>query len=59
MARWINMPLGTEAGLSPSPIVLDGDPPTPPKRGTTNPFFLAHIYCGQMANVSRCHLVQR
>jgi len=26
MARWIKMPLGTEVGLDPSDIVLDGDP---------------------------------
>jgi len=26
MARWIKMPLGTDVGLDPSDIVLDGDP---------------------------------
>jgi len=41
------MPLGTELGLHPGHIVLDGDP-TPPKKGH-NPHFSAHVYCGQMA----------
>jgi len=30
MAGWIKMPLGREVGLSPSNILLDGDPPAPP-----------------------------
>ena len=30
MGEWINMPLGTEVGLGPGHIVLDGDP-APPK----------------------------
>jgi len=41
------MPLGTEIGLGPGHIVLDGDPPTP-KRGTV-PQFSAHVCCGQIA----------
>jgi len=28
------MPLGTEAGLGPGDIVLDGDPPPPMEQGT-------------------------
>jgi len=36
------MPLGREVGLSPSNIVLDGDP-APPSQ------FSAHVYCGQTA----------
>jgi len=32
-AGWIKMPLGTELGLSPGDIVIDGDL-APPKRGT-------------------------
>ena len=33
-AVWIKMPLGTEVGLGPDDIVLDGDPAPPsPKRG--------------------------
>jgi len=36
------MPLGTEVGLGPGDIVLDGDPAPPPQ-------FSAHVYCGQTA----------
>jgi len=32
-AGWIKILLGTEVGLSPGHIVLDGDPAPPPKRG--------------------------
>jgi len=39
------MPLGTEVGLGPSDIVLDGDPAPPTQRGTA--IFSAHVYCGQ------------
>jgi len=46
-AGWIKMPLGTEVGLGPGRIVLDGDP-APPKRGTV-PRISVHVYCGQMA----------
>jgi len=42
------MPLGTEVGLGPGDIVLDGDPPSP-ERGTAAAHFLAYAYCGQMA----------
>jgi len=41
------MPLGTEVGLGPGHILLDGDP-APPKRGTALQF-LAHICCWQSA----------
>ena len=44
------MPLGTEVGLGPDDIVLDGDPASPPLNGAeTTPQFLAGVYCGQMA----------
>jgi len=33
------MPLGTEVGLGPSDVVLDGDPPLSTKRGTAAPHF--------------------
>jgi len=46
-AALINMPLGTETGLGPGDIVLDGDP-APPKGGTAAPI-LAHVCCGQTA----------
>ena len=48
IAGWIKMPLGTEVGVSPGNIVLDGDPasplpqmggPPPKKGGTAAPYF--------------------
>jgi len=35
--EWIKMPLGTEVGLSPGHIVLDGDPPPPYGKGHSSP----------------------
>jgi len=32
-AAWIKMPLGSEIGLGPDDIVLDGDPAPPPQQG--------------------------
>jgi len=37
------MPLGTEVGLGPGHIVLDGDPPPPRKGAQQPPLFLAHF----------------
>ena len=48
-AAWIKMPLGTEVGLGPDHIVLDGDPAPLPKRGRSRPQFSAHVNCGQTA----------
>jgi len=42
------MKLGTQVGLGPGHIVLDGDPAPPPPRGIA-PQFSAHVYCGQTA----------
>ena len=42
------MPLGTEVGLCPRYIVLDGDP-APPKGAQPPPQFSAHVCCSQMA----------
>jgi len=42
------MALGTEAGLGPDHILLDGDPALLPKRGHS-PQFLAHFHCSQTA----------
>jgi len=42
------MPIGTEVGLGPDDIVLDGDPAPLPKKGA-EPQFSAHFYCGQTA----------
>jgi len=43
------MPLGTEVGLGPDDIVLDGDQLPSPKRGKAPSQFSAHVYCGQTA----------
>jgi len=51
MAGWIKMPLGTEAGLCPGDLVLDGSP-APPKRKQSPlgpPQFSAKVNCGQTA----------
>jgi len=42
------MKLGTQAGLGPGHIVLDGDPAPPPEKGTALQLS-ARICCGQMA----------
>ena len=42
------MSLGTEVGLGPDHIVLDGDP-APPSKGHSSPPCFGSIYCGQMA----------
>jgi len=43
------MPLGTEVGLGPGHIALDGDPAPPHGKGhATVPHFSAHVCCGQM-----------
>jgi len=42
------MKLGTQVGLGPRHIVLDGNPALPPPKGHS-PQFSAHICCGQMA----------
>jgi len=39
MPGWIKMPLGTEVGLSPSDIALDGDPAPLPQKGAEPPVF--------------------
>jgi len=54
MVGWIKMPLGTEVGLGPGDIVLDGDS-APPWKGAQQPPLSAHVYCGQtVANLSNC-----
>jgi len=40
---WIKMKPGTEVGLGPGDIVLDGDPTPSPKKGGTAPPILAHV----------------
>jgi len=46
--RWIKMKLGMQEGLGPGHNVLDGNPGSPPQRGTVPPFS-AHVCCGQTA----------
>jgi len=49
-AACIKMLLGTEVGLGPDDIVLDGDPAPLPKKGMEPPpQFSAHVYCDQTA----------
>ena len=50
-AGWIKRPLGTEVGVGPGDIVLDGDalPPSQKGRGRAAPQFSAHVYRGQTA----------
>jgi len=51
---WFKMKLGTEVGLGPGHIMLDGDPAHPPPKGIS-PQFSAHIYCDQtVAHLSYC-----
>ena len=49
------MSLGTEVGLGPGDIVLDGDPAPPTLKGHSIPFS-AHGRCGQTAG---CDLAWR
>jgi len=50
------MKLGTEVGLGPGHIVLDGDTAPPPKKGGHSPQFLAHVCCGQTAGWTKMPL---
>jgi len=49
-AGWIKMPLGTEVGLGPGHIVLDGDPAVPTERGTAAPTFLPTSIVAYLSN---------
>ena len=50
------MPLGTELGLVPGDIVLDGVPAPSHEKGHSSPTFSAHVYCGHLtvAHLSNC-----
>ena len=52
------MPLGTEVGLDPGRIVLDGDPAASPKGGRA-PNFRPIVIVAKRLDASRCHLVWR
>jgi len=41
------MPLGTEVGLGPGDIVLDGELAPLHRKGHSSPHFSAHVYYGQ------------
>jgi len=57
---WITIPLGTEVGLGPGDIVLDGDPAPPTERGTVSPPLFGHVYCVQtVAHLSNCWALVR
>ena len=49
------MPFGTEVGLGPGHIVLDGDP-APQKGGIAAPQFSAHVYCGQTVGSMKMYI---
>ena len=56
------MPLGIEAGLCPSEIVLDGDPALPKKVAEPPPLppnFRTMSIVAKRLDASRCHLVWR
>ena len=62
-AGWIKMILGTEVGLGPRHIVLDGDwgPSSPPQKGSraAPPNFRPIFIVAKRMDASRCHLVWR
>ena len=57
---WIKMKLGTEVGIGPCHIVLDGDS-VPPKRGIDPPAlnFRPMSVVAKRLDGLRCHLVRR
>jgi len=60
MAGWIRIPLGTEVGLGPGDIVLDGGPTSPTERGTASLLhFLPMFIVAKLLDASRYHLVWR
>jgi len=54
-AGWIRISLGTEVGLSPGAIVLDGDPALLTERDTAvTPALLGTLCCGTVVDLSNC-----
>ena len=59
-AGWIKIALGTEAGLGPGHIVLDGDPTSLFKNGAKlSPMFRPMSFVAKWLDGSRCRLVRR
>ena len=50
---WIKMPLGTEVGLGPGHIVLDGDP-VPQRKGEQQPPLFGPLCSVTVAHLSNC-----
>jgi len=59
MVGWIKMKLGMQVGLSPSDIVLDGDPVPPPQKGYRAPNFSPMSLVDKWLDGSRWHLAWR
>jgi len=54
------MPIGTEIGLGPGDIVLDGEPAPPPRgKEHSSLYFLAHSIVAKRLDTSGYHLVRR
>jgi len=53
------MKLGTEVGLGPGDIVLDGDPAIPERAQSPLPNFLPMSVVAKRMDGSRCDLVRR
>jgi len=47
------MPLGTEVGLGPNHVMLNGNPSDPTERAQQLPHFSVHVYCGETAGWMR------
>ena len=60
-AAWIKMPLGTEVGLGPGDILLDGDlaPPSPKRGQSSLPNFRPMSIVAKLLDGSRWHLAWR
>jgi len=56
---WIKMKVGTEVGLGPGHIVLDGDAATPLKGHSPAPNFRPMSVVANGLDGSGCHLVPR
>jgi len=52
-AGWINVPLGTEVGLGPGDIVLDG-PSFPHGKEHNNPLLFGPLCSDTVAHLSNC-----